>query len=366
MLALLGYAMKTGVVHNITWLLGGVIVFFTGSMATAIAASKGSDKNKPTQRVCPVHCSNGVYSLFEAARCGNIKVVRDRLREGASVNQRNEFGQTPLHLAVICGVPKMVKMFLQAGADVLARDKKGRTPIDMATDKGILNICNKALRIRRKELDAFMSLRKGETDVLRDALKEGGNVNAYSEDGRHTLLSAAVDSQNLRAVQLLLAAGAKTNVRLEGKKTPLHMAAGRNNAAIVRALLEAGADPMAQAWNGATPLHDAIWEAAFDSFCALLPAYKDINNWPGGAGNSPVGMAVWRGRTNMVKEMIDHGLDVNAPQFSREPLLIQAVRNNNEPMVKLLLKAGANKKTRDESDRCAADYANSTILQLLL
>lgn len=348
--------MNMGIVTRV--MLGMGVVWGVGNVA-------GVEVGRGTKKAQPVHCSNGVYSLFEGARDGRMGVVRARLRENAPVNQRNELGQTPLHLAAAHGDPKIVQVLLAAGSDVLARDKKGKLPADMTSNGEIRKLCEKALGVRRKELAAFASIQKGEIAGLREALEVGGNPNANSEDGKQTLLAVAVEGRNLAAVRQLLAAGAKVDVRLDGGKTPLHLAAGRNAPDIVQALLAAGADPLAQGWNRATPLHDAVWMSAFDAFCALLPVYHDLDNWPDGAGNSPVVMAVRMRRANMVGEMIKRGLNVNAPQFAREPLLVLAAKNNDEAMVRLLLTSGADPSARDEHGRCAADYARGAVLQLL-
>lgn len=46
-----------------------------------------------------------------------------------NVNQKNEMGQTPLHLAAEKGQKEIVEMLLEKGADVNATDKEGRTPL---------------------------------------------------------------------------------------------------------------------------------------------------------------------------------------------------------------------------------------------
>ncbi len=65
-------------------------------------------------------------------------VSRLLLKNGAKVNVKNKFGQTPLHLAahpMQGGVEPNVdniELLLQHGADVNAIDKKGQTPLDIA------------------------------------------------------------------------------------------------------------------------------------------------------------------------------------------------------------------------------------------
>ncbi|EEH57283.1 uncharacterized protein MICPUCDRAFT_8385, partial [Micromonas pusilla CCMP1545] len=47
------------------------------------------------------------------------------IAEGHNVNERNEFGETPLHVAGIAGDASIVATLIDAGADVNARTKGG-------------------------------------------------------------------------------------------------------------------------------------------------------------------------------------------------------------------------------------------------
>src|SRR5467141_3835899 len=102
-----------------------------------------------------------------------------------------------------------------------------------------------------------------------------------------TPLQIAVYSQNERAAELLLKAGANPNVKFNWKgeklirdrtqtflgpgfqsgvnlsgegRTPLQLAVELDNKGIVEALLSHNADVNAQDDYGATPLHRAIWQ----------------------------------------------------------------------------------------------------------
>ena len=53
---------------------------------------------------------------------------------GASVDARNESGETPLHVAATGGTASHIAALLQAGADPDVRNGRGRTPIFDSTD----------------------------------------------------------------------------------------------------------------------------------------------------------------------------------------------------------------------------------------
>ncbi len=312
----------------------------------------------------PTHCSNGVFSLCEAARAGDEKLVSKTLKEGYPVNMRNEMGMTPLHLAVQGGHAKVVRLLLKEGADVLAKNREGQTPAQLTKNAALSKLLLAAHAKRERELQLFESVKQGDATKLRAALAGNVGPNIYSEDGADTLLHTAAEARNNKALELLLKAGAKTELQRKDGKTALHVAAGAGNVQAVQLLLEAGADPFAKAGNGASALHEAVWYNQADAFRALLPVYKKVNFSPEGSA-SPVYMVIGRGNVNMLKELLSAGLRVNDPCFARNPLLIAAVQAKQTEMVRVLLEAGADKNTKDEQGRTAKDYATDEILDLL-
>lgn len=306
--------------------------------------------------------SNAVYSLHEAAAVGDLAVAKARLAEGADTEMKDELGRTPLYIAAQNDRQEFVALLLECGADLSSCDASGKGVLSFYEGKPMPPAVQKAYLLLDCCREAVEAIGKGDVAGLEKCLAQGLSPNARHES--RYLLQYALDKGDAALAETLLQAGATPNVRYADGKTALHIAAGRGNADAAKALVAHGADPFSEARNGATPLHEAVWYARMEVLDYLLPLYKGDNFTPGNR-NFPVCMAIDRRLTKALKLFIDHGLDVNDKRFSREPLLISAVRTKNEEAVRLLLKAGADRNARDKDGCCAADYADDSLKALL-
>ena len=188
----------------------------------------------------------GDYPLHYAAGLdGNLAAVVQLLRLGSGrgfdVNEKNNFGRTPLYYAAGWGHATIVVTLLSAGADAHAKDNDGETPLHRAADNGHAPVISLLLSAGAK------------------ADEEAGFV-------RHTPLHLAAGSGHAAVVSLLLSAGAEVNAKNLIDNTPLHHAAKSAHASAVSLLLSARADVNAKNIYGNTPLHETS-DAGFSS-CA--------------------------------------------------------------------------------------------------
>ena len=330
-------------------------------------AQKAEARTEPKNvRMRWMQRSNSVYSVSEAATAGDMAVLQERLKEGDSVNVRNEYGNTPLHLAVMADHGEMVQFLLAAGADPMAENKAGKIPSALACSETVRRLCEKGEAPRRREIALAEQIRAGQGAGVAQALQEGVSPNALAADNKGSLLTLAVEAGMAEVVRQLLAAGADACYVRPDTRSVLTLAAGRGNVEILRMLLQAGADPMTHTGHGAYPIHDAIWSGRTAAAVELIPYYKKLNFNPDGKGNGyPVAMAIRRGNIEVVQAFIKAGMRVNDPMFSSEPLLVVAVKSNRPEIVRLLLKASANKNQKDASGKSAVDYARGELKELL-
>ncbi|WP_310732692.1 ankyrin repeat domain-containing protein [Wolbachia pipientis] len=121
-------------------------------------------------------------------------------------------------------------------------------------------------------------------NIVQLLLKHGANVDATTKEGYTPLHVAAQKAHNKRVVQLLLDGGAGVNVKDNKDYTPLHDAAQSGSKDVVQLLLGHGADINAQDENYVTPLLLAL-EYSYAEVFDLLIADPNIN--VGGAEYMP-------------------------------------------------------------------------------
>lgn len=131
-------------------------------------------------------------NFFEVA---TIRMVQQQIDQGADVNQRDEWGFTPLHFAAAFNDdPDVISLLLDTGADLNARDKEWQaTPLHWA---------------------AWSNANPG---VIIALLEGGADLNCRDARDSTPLHAAAEQSNNPDIVLTLLDSGADTNLRDAGK-----------------------------------------------------------------------------------------------------------------------------------------------------
>jgi len=193
------------------------------------------------------------------------------------------------------------------------------------------------------------------------------------QDSGESPLHGVASVGNVRAVKVLLEAGADPNTRDNNGNSPLHRAASSGSGETVKVLLEAGADPNAHGNDKSSPLHLAMSGGSGVVVKLLLEAGADPNAHNLHLGNTPLHshVAVKRkGSAEIVKLLLEAGADVNARNKLTRTPLFQAAGSGNGEAVKLLLKAGADADARDQFGvsplHRAADQTNGKVAKLLL
>ena len=125
-------------------------------------------------------------AFLDAARSGNLAVVKLFVAAGMSVNTANEHGFTALHWAAFGGRLAVMEYLVGQGADLEARDDGGNTALHDAARGGRLAVVKylvengASLTARTNEGNTALhwAARYGHLSVVKYLVENGANVNA--------------------------------------------------------------------------------------------------------------------------------------------------------------------------------------------
>jgi ankyrin repeat protein len=234
--------------------------------------------------------------LINACKAGDLKGVEKLVEAGATIEGETCYPMTPLTISCACGHAQIVEYLLRNGAHVDAPDKwhggdgsgGHRTPLMFAVTGGHI-------------------------DIAQTLLEWGANIMASDAGLGAAVVFWAVRSGKVEMLEFLASRGASLSTTDRRGQTLLFWAVAIQPAAsrsrVIYFLLEKGADPNWRSSNGNTVLF--------------------------GAANSH--------DTELVKDLIRQGCDVNAVNnWGWTPLFWAALTENNLEVLETLLKSGAN------------------------
>ncbi len=110
---------------------------FVVFISCIVVCSCAHAMHRPMYR--PMYQPN-MYTLHEAAARGDECMIKALLPDHSDVDQLDDKGLSPLHLAIINNHSGVVKLLLSAGAGVLKKNRQGWTPLQLATFNGCQEI----------------------------------------------------------------------------------------------------------------------------------------------------------------------------------------------------------------------------------
>lgn len=283
-------------------------------------------------------------SLFRSVEAGNTVNVEALIAQIAEVDARNERNDTPLIIAARHGQGEVVKLLLSRGAEVDAMNLQGATGLSRAAEAG-------------------------HDQVVKLLLAAGADVERKNQDGL-TPLALACSQGNLKIAELLLDEGASVKARTNDGETPLSLAAASGHSEMVKLLMEWDADVKTADLTSATALEKAARYGHAEIVRILLSKAAGIKMAGGGLPERRLVMAVLRGDTQKVNEMLSQAVDVDAQTESKDTALLFASGLGHSEAVKALLakKAKVDLKGNNEVTALmrAAENGHGDVVKILL
>jgi len=323
--------------------------------------------------------ATGTSPLLLAVRDDNTDLTDKLIKAGADVKAANRYGVTSLYLAALNGNAAIVEKLLKAGAGANDAVTAGETALMTAS-------------------------RSGSVDTVRVLLKHGAVVDTREEWRGQTALMWAAAEGHPDVIRELAAHGADVNAKSSTQKwerqvtaeprekwlppgglTPMYFAARQGCVECITVLASLKADVNFADQDGVTPLINALMNGHFDAGAALLdagadpniadavgrtPLYAavDMNTVPSSNRPGPKTVENEMSGLEFVAKVLDRGANPNARLKKQTPFrtkvdrgadsllgagttpFLRAARAGDAPMMRLLLKRGADPEIATGSD----------------
>lgn len=242
-------------------------------------------------------------SISDAAFHGDVDAVHVFLSDGASVNEGDSRGWTPLHNAAYAGNMGVPQVLLDAGGDANALTASGMSALQLLA----MFSCEEAFKHFAAYADLFERF-------LAEDEKQGPALGAFC---------VKVEASKEATASALVHAGAEVNCAYgDALVTPLFLAARRGASGVVSVLLEEGqantdARSFYEGSYGVSALHVAVKKGHVDAARLLISHGADINAVDE-VGKTPLHYAVGRGHFGAVQMLVESGADVQATDLYRQ------------------------------------------------
>lgn len=319
--------------------------------------------------------ADGSTALHWAARTGNDEIAALLIEAGADVNARSRYNVTPMSLAAMNGDAALIERLLEAGVDANDTSGDGQTALMTAARNGRADAV-KMLLTHGADVNAVEPFRgqtalmwaagEGNADAVEMLIEFGANLQEQSTGGFTAFLFSVLNNQR-DVAGILLDHGANMGDRAPDGSTALNMAIINAYYGLAMDLLDRGADPNAQDPNGPA-LHSVVWMR------------KPGSSWEAAAtATDPIPVPRPEGQVTalqLAEALLQHGADPNARivwkemrmtkglgttknppninlgrhylSFVGSTAFYNAARNGDAPMMRLLVKYGADPNINTE------------------
>jgi ankyrin repeat protein len=151
--------------------------------------------------------------IHKSARLGHLDAFRQAVQHGANINAQDEFGSTPLQVAIAEKQLAAAALLLELGADATIQDPNGSTALHWAIEHDLPDVLETLVR------------------------KCSSAVSISDKHGNQPLWTASFKARgDYRMVRLLLRCGADPEHRNNANLRPIDIAKKKGDADLLRLL----------------------------------------------------------------------------------------------------------------------------------
>lgn len=183
----------------------------------------------------------------------DLEMFNNVMKTKPNVNIQDDYGSTPLMIALQDSKLDIVNILLEAGADVNIKDTHNSTALMIAVECSTSEIINRLLDF-------------------------GADVNVVDKDGS-TPLTLAAEHSTPEIINRILEAGADVNVKDKYGWTPLIFSIQSEKPEITNILLDAGSDINARDLDNWTPFMYSIMNSRIEIVMRLLDGKYNRQKW---------------------------------------------------------------------------------------
>lgn len=300
-----------------------------------------------------IECKEGKTLVNEAFITRNREAAIFLINAGADLAIVDDYGQAPFHNGILNNVDiDLFALLIEKGANVNQSTNTG-TSLHMAAERGNFEVLKLLIEKGNTAINTVSiqghsaldyAIQSGNEESVRFLLEKGAWVNKKDIFGDWSSLHWAINTDNATFVQLLLAHGADAKKRSSRGLTPLHLACLNNNKEIIQMVLEQGADVHARDDKGDTPLH-----LCFDlEIIRLLLSHGANPNAVNADKRTPfICFMVAYPQTELFNMFMEYGADIFHVSDEKSSLIHNLLSNKDEEqqdniiqMIKILLEKG--------------------------
>ncbi|XP_052238609.1 transient receptor potential cation channel subfamily A member 1 homolog [Dreissena polymorpha] len=191
-----------------------------------------------------------VFLAAEENKLDVLKVLMTTPKIKELINHRDEWNNSPLHVASQNGHVNVVKFLIENGAMVTLKNDREQTPIHLAAIKGYVGVVQAIVAHDKTTLNdhdensdtaLHLAASNGHVQLVHVLLTLGANHEIMNSN-LQTPIAAAAANGHLKVVELLVRAGAFIDIPDKLGLTPLLLASMNGHFNVVEYLLERQAD----------------------------------------------------------------------------------------------------------------------------